>query len=254
LILKQAEYSFVLYLRKGAAYSAKVDGILGLLKETQRKWQIAYSLVEAEGMKAPDVQKFKSEIHSILPQVRGRIASSKGFALPLSGSKNPNLENTPVLILYENSAPVNVFPHLLGTTYFDIEEALQSILKFGPRDYLGSKGLLEDPLMKIVSSHPSILELGMLFIDANVNTEAGEIDLVLQDNQGHYVVAEAETIADDFAVGQVCRLAASYAEKVKSPLEDIRRLIVCIGYDKNVRKTCEGANVELFQMTLKRLK
>jgi len=253
-MFKQSEHSFVLYRKKEATYSAKVDGILSLLEETQRKWQIAYSLIEADEMKPSDVEKFRSEIHSIIPQVRGRIVSSKGFALPLSGSKNPNLENTPVLILYENNAPVNVFPHLLGTTYFDIEEALQGILKFGPRDYLGSKGLLEDPLMKIVSSHPSILEPGMRFIDANVDTEAGEIDLVLQDNQGQYVVAEAETIADDFAVGQVCRLAASYAEKVKSPLKDIRRLIVCIGYDKNVQKTCEGANVELFQMTSKRLK
>jgi len=253
-MLKQAEYSFVLYLRKEAAYSAKVDGILGLLKEAQRKWQIAYSLIEADEMKASDVKKFGSEIHSIMPQARGRIVSSKGFVLPLSGSKNPNLENTPVLILYENNESVNVFPHLLGTTYFGIEEALQSILKFGPKDYLGSKGLLENPVVKIVSNHPTILELGMKFMDANVGTGAGEIDLVLQDGEGHYAVVEAETIADDFAVGQVCRLAASYAEKVKSPLKDIRRLIVCIGYDKNVQKTCEGANVELFQMTSKRLK
>jgi len=253
-MFKQAEHSFVLYLKKGAAYPAKVDGVLSLLEETQRKWQIAYSQVEAEGMKASDVQKFKSEIHSILPQVRGKIVSSKGFVLPLSGNKNPNLENTPVLILYENNGPVNVFPHLLGTTYFDIEEALQSILKFGPRDYLGSKGLLEDPVVKIVSNYPSILELGMRSIDANVDTEAGEIDLVLQDRESHYAVVEAETNANDFAVGQVCRLAASYAEKVKSPLKDIRRLIVCIGYDKNVQKTCEGANVELFQITSKRLK
>lgn len=246
-------YTFILYYKKDAKYHEKVASISKILKEVTEKWSVLSSFVETDSLKTLDIEKFKSDIRSVLPQVRGKIVSSKGFVLPLSGSKNPNFKNTSVLILYRDDIPVNVFPHLLGTSYFDIEDAVRGILKFGPREYLGSKGLLEDPIVKIVSNHPSIVELGMRFIDTNVETEVGEIDLLLEDSDGRKVVVEVETKANDFAVGQVCRLATGYSEKMNLKFEELRRMIICITYDKNVQKTCKGADVELFQITVKQL-
>ena len=246
-------YTFILYYKKDAKYHEKVASISKILKEVTEKWSVLSSFVETDSLKTLDIEKFKSDIRSVLPQVRGKIVSSKGFVLPLSRSKNPNFKNTSVLILYRDGIPVNVFPHLLGTAYFDIEDSVRGILKFGPREYLESKGLLEDPVVKIVSNHPSILESGMRFVDTNVETEAGEIDLLLKDDKEQKVVVEVETKANDFAVGQVCRLATGYAEKMNIPLEHVRRVIVCVVYEENVKKTCKGADVELFQITVKQL-
>ena len=247
------DYSFKLFYERESCYVDQMAIFFKLLDEVKEKWGISFSSVEADSLETLDVEKFKREIRSVLPQVRGKIVSSKGFILPLSRGKNPNFKNTPVLIFYRNSIPVNVFPHLLGTAYFDIEDSVRGILKFGPREYLESKGLLEDPVVKIVSNHPSILESGMRFVDTNVETEAGEIDLLLKDDKEQKVVVEVETKANDFAVGQVCRLATGYAEKMNIPLEHVRRVIVCVVYEENVKKTCKGADVELFQITVKQL-
>ncbi|MCK4320688.1 DUF91 domain-containing protein, partial [Candidatus Bathyarchaeota archaeon] len=188
-----------------------------------------------------------------MPQLRGKIVSSRNKILPLSKSKNPNLTNTPILLLYHNESPINVFPHLLGTTYFDIEGALESIVKNGPRAHLVARGLLENPIQKILADDPSILEDGMKFIEADVEVESGVVDILLQDAENKFVVVEIETNAKEAAVAQVCRLAASYSSTNKVSSDDIRKVIVCQQYDENVVKSCEGANVELYKVDMRRV-
>jgi len=246
-------YRFLLYHDKDVAYASEIRVLTDLLEKTNRKWGVDYSVVEAEDLSSSQVERLKEEIRNTMPQLRGKIVSSRGNVLPLSKSKNPNLTNTPILLLYHNERPINVFPHLLGTAYFDIKSSLENIVKNGPRAHLVARGLLENPIQKILADDPSTLEDGMKFIEADVEVESGVIDILLQDVENKFVVVEIETRAREAAVAQVCRLAASYCSTNKVSPNDIRKVIVCQQYDENVVKSCEGADVELYNVCMKRV-
>ncbi len=246
-------YRFLLYHDKDAAYASEIRTLTDLLEKINSKWGVDYRLVEVENLSSSQVERLKAEIRNTMPQLRGKIVSSRGNVLPLSKSKNPNLTNTPILLLYHNESPINVFPHLLGTTYFDIESALESIAKNGPRAHLAARGLLENPIQKILADDSPTLEDGMKFTDVDVEVESGVIDILLQDAENKFVVVEIETRTREAAVAQVCRLAASYCSTNKVSPDDVRKVIVCQQYDENVVKACEGANVELYKVDMRRV-
>ena len=246
-------YRFLLYHDENAAYASEIRALTDLLEKINSKWGVDYRLVEVENLSSSQVERLKEEIRNTMPQLRGKIVSSRGNVLPLSKSKNPNLTNTPILLLYHNERPINVFPHLLGTAYFDIESALESIAKNGPRAHLAARGLLENPIQKILADDSPTLEDGMKFIDVDVEVESGVIDVLLQDAENKFVVVEIETRAREAAVAQVCRLAASYCSTNKVSPDDVRKVIVCQQYDGNVVKACEGANVELYTVGIRRV-
>lgn len=246
-------YRFILHHDKDAAYASKIRALTDLLEKINCKWGVDYRVVEAENFSTSQVERLKEDIRNTMPQLRGKIVSSRSNVLPLSKSKNPNLTNTPILLLYHNERPINVFPHLLGTAYFDIEGALESIVKNGPRAHLAARGLLENPIQKILADDPSTLEDGMKFTDVDVEVESGVIDILLQDAENKFVVVEIETRAKETAVAQVCRLAAGYSSTNKISSDAIRKVIVCQQYDENVVRSCEGANVELYKVDIRRV-
>jgi hypothetical protein len=246
-------YKFTLYYEKDARYSERISNIEKLLKEIRRKWKADYRFVEACSLSPLQTEQLKNDIRSILPQMRGKIVSSRNRVLPLSKTKNPNLTNTPILILFHDDMPVNVFPHLLGTTYFDIETSLENIAKDGPKAHLAVKGLLEEPIQKILADDPEILEKDMKFLGIDVETESGEIDLLLQDSEDRIVVVEIETRASENAVAQVARLAVGYSSKAKISQNRIRRLVVCEQFDENAVSACQGTNVELYKVDIRRI-
>jgi len=246
-------YRFVLYHDKDAAYASEIRVLTNLLEKINHKWEVDYRVVEAENLSSSQVERLKEEIRNTVPQLRGKIVSSRNKILPLSKSKNPNLTNTPILLLYHNERPINVFPHLLGTAYIDIKSSLESIVKNGPRAHLAARGLLENPIQKILADDPSTLEDGMKFTDVDVEVESGVIDILLQDAENKFVVVEIETHAREAAVAQVCRLAASYCSTNKVSSDAIRKAIVCQQYDENVVKSCEGAHVEFYSVCVRRV-
>jgi len=246
-------YKFVLYYEKDASYSERLPKIESSLEKIKRKWNVQYRLTEAQSLSPLQIDQLKNNMRSILPQMRGKIVSSRNRVLPLSKTKNPNLTNTPILLLFHDDIPVNVFPHLLGTTYFDIETSLENIVKDGPKAYLAVKGLLEQPIRKILADDPEILEKGMKFLGADVETENGVIDLLLQDSENKIAVVEIETRASESAVAQVSRLAAGYSTKAKISQSKIRKLIVCEQFNEKTLSACKGANVELYKMDIKKV-
>jgi len=246
-------YKFTLHYEKDATYSEKIPWIEVLLEEIQRKWKVEYRLIEAASLSPLQIDQFKNEIRSILPQMRGKIVSSHNRVLPLSKTKNPNLTNTPILLLFHDDRPVNVFPHLLGTTYFDIETSLENIAREGPKAYLAVKGLLEEPIQKILADDPEILEKGMRFLGVDVETESGVIDLLFRDSENRIAVVEIETRASESAVAQVSRLAVGYSLKAKISQNEIRKLIVCEQFDENMTSACQGADIELYKVDIKRI-
>lgn len=246
-------YKFVLYYDKDATYSERTVKIEALLEDIKKKWKVQSIFVESHSLSPLQINQLRNDMRSVLPQARGKIVSSRSRILPLSKTKNPNLTNTPILLFFQDNIAVNVFPHLLGTTYFDIESSLESIVENGPKAYLTVKGLLEQPIQKILADDPEILEKGMAFLEVDVETENGIIDLLLHDSQHKSVVVEIETNATEKAVAQVARLATGYSAKTEISQKEIRKLIVCERFDENTIGACKGANVELYRMETKRI-
>jgi hypothetical protein len=246
-------YKFILYYEQKASYKHIVKPLIETLEIIRNKWNVDFNVVDTETLQSAQVDRVKSEIRNILPQARGKIVSAKNKVLPFSKTKNLNTGNTPILVLYRNETPVNVYPHMLGATYFEIEPQLENILENGPEAHMTAKGILEEPMQKILADDPSILERGMRFIGANRDVGSGVADVLLQDAQGKMVIVEIETKATETAVAQVSRLAAGYAAQDKLPLANVRKIILCQHFDTRSPKACRGANVELYRLTTEKV-
>jgi len=233
-----------------AGYATRMERVYALLSEIERKWQVESEYIEASHISSDQAFKYLSDIRSTSPQVRGGIVTSRSHVLPLSGKKNLNLLNTAILILYEGGRPVTVYPHLLGTFYRSVEDSLEEIANYGPSRTLESRGILEDPICKILADDPTLLGAGLKTVGIEVSTSTGIIDLLMKDDKGTWVVVEVETHAGDFAVAQVCRLAAGYSKDSRVELDKVRRVIVCRSFEKNLIETARSAGVQLYRIDL----
>jgi hypothetical protein len=246
-------YRFVLYYGRSAQYQDRVKLIVEALEKIRQKWKIEFNVLETEAMDPTQAERVKKDIRSITPQVRGRIVSAQSIVLPFSKSKNLNTTNTPVIMLYRNEEPVNVYPHMLGTAYFEIEQQLKEILESGPEAHMTAKGLLEEPIQKILADAPYILEEGMRFLEANRDVGFGLADVLLQDLNGRVVIVEIETRASEAAVAQVSRLAAGYASQKQLSVKNVRKVILCQSFEESAAKACRGTNVELYRLNVEKI-
>ncbi|MGB9135345.1 MAG: endonuclease NucS domain-containing protein [Candidatus Bathyarchaeia archaeon] len=246
-------YRFVLYYEQKASYQDRIKSLNETLERIHGRWKADFTAVTVEKIGQAMVERVKNDIRRITPQVRGKIVSSKNMVLPLSKSKNLNTTNTPILILYQDEQPISVYPHMLGTAYFEIETQLCKILENGLEVHLAAKGLLEEPMQKILADAPSTLEKGMRFLEANKDVGFGVADVLLQDSDGRIAVVEIETEATEAAVAQVSRLAAGYAHENELLPENVRKIILCQDFDEKTAKACLGANVELYKLTAEKV-
>lgn len=246
-------YKINLYFDLQGSYQNRLTMLRGLLEDMKKKWNVSFEETEARNLSKEEIKNLQSLIRSIPPQVRGRVVSSGNHVLPLSRTKRLNLRNTPITILKIDDAPADVYPHLLGTNYATPEDFISRVLRVGPSEYLQARGLLEDPIIKILADYPESLGRGTSLLMISPETEAGVIDIVLQDAKGNPIVVEAETRAKDSSVAQVCRLAAGYAKSNGLSLEHVRKMIVCLDYEGQLETTCEGSGVELWRMEFKRI-
>lgn len=237
-------YKLELYFKPSVHYAVSLEAIRQQMRDIADKWKVALEEFSVDMLSEEQVRHLIDELRSIPPQVRGRIVSSRGRILPLSGSKLLNITNTPIILVRENDVAICVFPHLLGTTYFDLESSLDRILSHGPRGYFQDRGLLENPIVKILADNPTLIEEGMKFVGSSVESSAGSIDIILRDREGNDVVVEVETKARDNAVGQVLRLARGYAEQTGK--KSIRKAIVCSSFDAGLPLACKEAEIGLF--------
>ncbi|MEM2123384.1 MAG: endonuclease NucS [Candidatus Bathyarchaeia archaeon] len=243
----------ILYSRD-AGYFERLKILKKFSAEASRKWRVKIRFIDALRLNEDQLEGFKSEIRSIPPQVRGRIVSSNNYRLPLSNGRNLNVTNTPIALIYDDGGrgPIDVYPHLMGTFYMDIEDFMSRLLEEGPSRYFVIRGLLEDPLKKILADAPNILEEGLEYFGCEVKTPAGSIDLILRDKGGRLLIVEVETNASDFAVSQICRLASGYSKASGQPLNSMRKAVVCVNYGDSVIDACRGAEVELYRVRCER--
>lgn len=240
--------------RKNALYAERIPRIVSTLEKIKSRWGVEYRVEEMEGMSEDEVDMLRAEIREIVPQVRGRIVSSGGNILPLSHSKKLNVDNTPILILYADNAPLQVCPHMLGKEYVTVEEGLNRILDQGPEKGLEGNGLLEVPLLKLLAVYPAMLEEGASCLGVEVDVGVGVADLILSGGNGHTIIVEVKSHGDDLAVGQVSRIAEGYIAKEGIDAQMVRKAIVCVTFSKNLVEACRGANIELYQVGLRRVR
>lgn len=246
-------YTLSLYYKSKAVYSKEVTYLKNVLKKISDKWKTSIEIIELEKISEHDSDQIKMELRNIQPQVRGRIVTAKGMILPLSKGKNLNLENTPILGVLSEGKFVDVYPHLLGTHYYDIKTFLEDILISGEKKYFHTKGLLEEPIVKILSENPLLLGEGMIHVGTEVDVGAGKPDIIFKDINKKIVIVEVETDADDFAVGQVCRGATGYAEKYGLDSNDIRKAIVYQSAKNTLKAAALSAGVELYKLEFSRI-
>ncbi len=246
-------YHFTLCTEREAFYQNRIKSITQVLERINEKWKISFDILDLKTLSPSQVEKIKNDVRNIPPQIRGKIVSARNKVLPLSRSKNLNTVNTPILLLYHNEEALTVYPHLLGTAYFEIEPQLENILENGPEAYMTAKGLLEKPIQKLLADDPSFLEEGMRFKDANLDVGFGVADVLLQDSEGRMVIVEIETRAVETAVAQTARLAAGYASQNRISQKSLRKMILCQHFDERAAKACKGADVELYRLTTKKV-
>ncbi|MGC8849426.1 MAG: endonuclease NucS domain-containing protein [Candidatus Bathyarchaeia archaeon] len=243
----------ILYSR-GADYHAKLKRLRKFSGEISKKWGVKVRFIETSRLSRDRLEGFKTVIRSIPPQVRGKIVSSRNYRLPLSNGRNLNVTNTPIALVYNSRRdPLDVYPHLTGTFYMDVEGFMARLLEEGPSGYFVIRGLIEDPLKKILADAPHILEEGLAYMGCEVKTPAGTIDLILKDKDGKLLIVEVETKASDSAVSQVCRLASGYSKVSGKPLNSMRKAVVCVDHEDSLLNTCMGGEVELYRVRCERL-
>ena len=186
------------------------------------------------------------EIRSIKPQSRGAVVASGGSALPISGSKKLNLQNTPVMLAREGKRPVYVFPCKIGERYYSIESGI-AFLKRNLPNLVTLEGEMEDMLASQISIAPHKLEDGLVLDNQEVDTPTGKTDLVLKDRSGKTLVMEVEREATDSSVGQILRLSAGFERDQKMPLNSVRAGIACYRMNENVLSACRRANIEVWK-------
>ena len=245
--------SLVLHYKEVATYVGEMVALREMLDTVSSQWGIRYEVSESSKLTDEEGELLMDKFRSIQPQIRGRIVTSKGKMLPISKSKRLNLDNTPILEVIRDGRAIDVYPHILGTRYFSINEFLEYALKFGLENYFQARGLLEEPVVKILSENPEILGAGVQFLGSEVDVGTGVADILFRDAEGRSIVVEVETIANDFAVGQVSRLAAGYTSKHNLDPKMVRKVIICQTSTKNLKEAAKGAGIELYYVGLNRI-
>jgi hypothetical protein len=186
------------------------------------------------------------DIRMIKPQSRGSVVASGGNALPISGSKKLNLQNTPVILVREKKKPVYVFPCKIGERYYSIANGI-SFLKENLPNLVELEGEMEDTLVTIISDAPEKVEEGLVLDDLELDTPTGKTDIVFRDARGQFLVIEVEREATDSAVGQILRLSAGFEKHRSFPVNSVRAGIACYRIQPNVLSACERAKIEVWK-------
>jgi hypothetical protein len=190
------------------------------------------------------------EIRGIRPQSRGAVVASGGSALPISGSKKLNLQNTPVILARDGRRPVYVFPCKIGERYYSVESGI-SFLRQNLPNLVELEGEMEDVLVSVISVAPHKLEDGLVLDDQEFDTPTGKTDLVLKDGSGKTLVVEVEREASDASVGQILRLSAGFEEHVGMKPNSVRAGIACYRINENVVAACRRAGIEVWKYDAK---
>jgi hypothetical protein len=228
-----------LNLRVLLAYSSSAQDFQQVVEHTKRKAsenKYTFELQDTRTLASSDEEHFLNAIRTIPPQVHGQVKSGGGRILPISNSGRLN-RSIPILIFYDGSKPVDVYPKDLKGIMYDLGSAFNNP---GATNVLG----VEECITAIISSRPQILGSDMKQIESEFDAKSGVVDIVFKDSNGLYMIIEVKDTADQETVGQV--LKQSNGMKSRLGLSEIRSAIVSLRTSGNVEDACRAAGVELY--------
>lgn len=187
----------------------------------------------------------------IISRKNGIGVVSKGTgALPISRSKK--LGKICILLQLENGLIRNVYPHEVNKKRIDITSHLNRMLKAScMNDVTDHSSISEQDIARMISTFPELIEEELEFIDTEVETEGGRIDVVFKSKKDEHLLIEIEIEARDNAIGQVQRFI-TYSEKYNISKDKIRLGIVCAKIAESRLNACIGAGIEVYVLSLKK--
>ncbi len=217
--------------------------LIQLIESIRAKWSVPVS-VSSNPLRPEDEASLKAKLRELPPQKRGKIVTKHELMLPLSGSKNLNLGNTPILLVERGDSLVDVFPKSAQGEYFDVRDGLLQILELGPReavDIPSMEGLVQSRLV----ADSKLVEEGLSLIGAEHEVPSGFIDLLFKDAKGQFLVLELKREGTDATIGQILRLTASLAQVENVEPTEVRMMIVCGRTKTNVELAAKFAQIEV---------
>src|SRR6266581_8204193 len=168
-------------------YSAsKLDfkDTVDLVKTNAGASNVRLEVLDADRLTSSDEERFLEDIRLIPPQVRGQVRSGGGRTLPISGSSKLN-RSIPILIFYDGTKPVDVYPKDLMGVKHDLNSAFRT-------PTISDKLGVENSLVTILCSKPEILGPGLELAHREFETGSGVIDLIFKDREGVILAVEVK--------------------------------------------------------------
>ncbi len=236
------------YKENSRSYGNKVGSIIKKILALNRDLGVATRIYESKSLSSLSISKVIDEIRVIISQKRGSIVTSRDSLLPLSHSKQLNLENTPVLLVEEGRRPIYVFPCRLGESYYDLEGGIAMIRANWPT-LKPLVGQTEGIITKEIREHPELLEDRLRLEKMSTALDEGEVDVVYRDSEDRILIVEVEREATDAALGQILRLGAGFERNKEANPEGrkVRLGIVCLRASKFIGPAAKRAGIEIWK-------
>ena len=236
----------VLYYDSRSGYSEEIPELVQLLQSLMARWGIEFEEVPREKMTGESETSLKSAIYQLQlhPHRRGDIVTSQGDMLPLTGGKNLNIGNTPILLVEDDGKPLDALPKRVQGLLTSVRAGLVEMLENGPqfeRPVFSAENLAISRVMKDLRA----IEEGLEVLGQEVDVSGGKIDLLTKDRNQRLLVVEFKRQATDKSIGQVIRLAASLAEREKVSPSMIRKMILCGRMNDHLKTAAKSVDIEV---------
>ncbi|MEA2071375.1 MAG: endonuclease NucS [Asgard group archaeon] len=225
-----------------------------LLNKIKKEKNIPYKVIIS--ISKDEASQLKGKMRLASNRGKFRIVSGGGATLPISGGKNLNLSNIPIVLLYSDNKIIDIYPKGIQ----GVKGSCKSI-KMGLQEILQTKAPLslnidklsfsEQDLRNLIITKPELIEEGLKFNGVEVKIPSSIIDLVFEDQEGNHLLLEFKLTAKDKTLGQIARYnLQEYCNLMKIPETKIRRGIVMLHYSGQIIKACKNHQIELYQINL----
>src|SRR2546426_2018973 len=239
-------FKLFLYYDVKSAYLDKIAELVSLLRLLSTQRGAEFEVIPSDKMTSESESVLKKVIYKLQlhPQRRGQIVTSRGYMLPFSKGKNLNLANTPILLIEENGEPIDVLPKRVQGHFTSVKAGLLEMLENGVqvgKVIFSAENLAISRVMK----DPLVIEDRLEITGQEVDVPAGKIDLLAKDQNQRFLVIEFEREATDASLGQIIRLATSFAKLEHVPPNVVRKMIVCSRAYDHHKEAAESVGVEV---------